>query len=255
MTSQFARTELLIGRDAINRLHRCRVAVFGVGGVGGAAVEALARSGVGTIDVIDDDTFSLSNLNRQLLATRSAIGRNKVDVAMERILAINPAATVNAHRMFFLPGDAAADALDFAAFDYVVDALDTMSAKIEIALRAQRAGVPIISAMGCGNRVDPLKLQISDLYKTHMDPLSKIMRKEMKKRGVKKLTVLFSTEPPIKPIPELVEECLADSPGKRMVPGSTPFVPPVAGYMIASHVVSQLAEIDVSDRVKGGRQD
>ncbi len=252
-----------MGQEALDRLRACRVAVFGVGGVGGSVVETLARSGVGTIDVIDDDKVCLTNLNRQILATRATIGMYKVDAAEERVHQIDPDIKVIKHKMFYLPGETA-DQIDFHDFDYVVDSLDTMSAKIDIVMQAKEAGVPVISCMGAGNRVDPSKLQVTDIYKTSMDPLSKIMRKEMKKRRVRKLKVVFSTEPPIRPLSDSDNSCRNHCicpPGtkrkctqRRDIPGSTSFVPPSAGIMAASEVVLDLTEFDPSDRIKGGRQ-
>lgn len=264
MLNQYSRTELVMGQEALEKLRSCRVAVFGIGGVGGSVVETLARSGVGTIDVIDDDKICLTNLNRQILATRATVGKYKADAAEERIHQIDPEITVNKHKIFYLPGESA-DNIDFSAFDYVVDSLDTMSAKIDIVMKAKAAGVPVISCMGCGNRVDPSRLQVTDIYKTSMDPLSKIMRKEMKKRRVRKLKVVFSTEPPIRPLRDQDNSCRYHCicpPGtkrkcteRRDIPGSTAFVPPAAGIMAASEVVRDLTQFDPSGRIKGGRQD
>ncbi|WP_409337721.1 tRNA threonylcarbamoyladenosine dehydratase [Eubacterium sp. F2] len=264
MLNQYSRTELVMGQEALDKLRSCRVAVFGIGGVGGSVVETLARSGVGTIDVIDDDKICLTNLNRQILATRATVGMYKADAAEERIHQIDPDIVVNKHKVFYLPGESA-DSIDFSAFDYVVDSLDTMSAKIDIVMKAKEAGVPVISCMGCGNRVDPSKLQITDIYKTSMDPLSKIMRKEMKKRRVRRLKVVFTTEPPIRPLKDNDNSCRFHCicpPGtkrkcteRRDIPGSTAFVPPAAGIMAASEVVRDLTQFDPSGRIKGGRQD
>ena len=264
MLNQYSRTELVMGQEALDKLRSCRVAVFGIGGVGGSVVETLARSGVGTIDVIDDDKICLTNLNRQILATRDTIGMYKADAAEERIHQIDPDIKVNKHKVLYLPGEAA-ESIDFSVFDYVIDSLDTMSAKIDIVMKAKAAGVPVISCMGCGNRVDPSKLQVTDIYKTSMDPLSKIMRKEMKKRRVRRLKVVFSTEPPIRPLRDQDNSCRYHCicpPGtkrkcteRRDIPGSTAFVPPAAGIMAASEAVRDLIQFDPSGRVKGGKQD
>lgn len=242
-------------------LRQSRVAVFGVGGVGGSVVEALARMGVGTLDLIDDDRVCLTNLNRQVLATRSTVGKYKVDAARDRIHDIDPTITVNTYQTFFLPEEA--DQFDFHQFDYVVDAIDTVTGKIQIILQAQAAGVPVISAMGCGNRTDPTKLTVTDLYKTSQDPLARVMRRELKKRGVKKLKVVYSTEPAIRPI-DTENSCLHNCicpPGsarkcteRRDLPGSTSFVPPAAGMMMAAAIVNDLTHFDPRSRTKGGQQ-
>ena len=233
--NQFSRTELLIGPEAMEKLHRSRVAVFGVGGVGGYVVEALARSGVGTLDLIDNDVVSLTNLNRQIIATHATLGMRKVDAAAERVRDICPETQVNRHACFFLPENA--DSFDFSQYDYVVDAVDTVSAKVEIVLRAQAAGVPVISSMGTGNRLDPTKFCITDISKTSGCPLARVMRKTLRDRGIHHHTVLTSTELPIKPAPA------ANLPdGKRSVPGSVSWVPPCAGMMIAGYIVRQLIQ-------------
>ena len=236
MEAPFSRTELLLGREAMDRLARSRVAVFGVGGVGGHVVEALARCGVGKLELIDNDTVSVSNLNRQLLATIPDLGRPKVEVARERVLSINPDAEVVPHRCFFLPETA--DQFHFSRWDYVVDAIDTVSGKIELVLRSQAAGVPIISSMGAGNKLDPSQFRVSDLYKTSVDPLARVMRTELRKRGVKHLKCVWSPEIPITP-KGVVEDA---APGKR-IPGSVAFVPSVAGLILAGEVVRDLAGI------------
>lgn len=248
MEEQFSRTELLLGREAMERLAKAHVAVFGVGGVGGYVVEALARSGVGKLDIVDNDRVALSNLNRQIIATMDTVGRYKVDVMRERILSINPNAQVTVHQCFFLPETA--EAFDFKAYDYVVDAVDTVTAKIELVLRAQQAGVPIISSMGVGNKLNPLALEITDIYKTSVCPLAKVMRRELKKRGVRKLKVLYSKEEPLVPhMPAGEEEQEPLTAGqaaggeerkRRAVPGSTSFVPSVAGLVIASEVIKEI---------------
>ncbi len=241
MPDQFSRTELLIGEDNMHRLAGFRVAVFGIGGVGGYAVEALARSGIGSFVLIDNDTIEPTNLNRQIIAVHSTLGRYKVDVMRERILDINPDADVEIHRCFFLPENA--DQFDFESYTYVVDAVDTVTAKLSIITQAQNDGVPVISSMGAGNKLDPTKFRISDIYDTSVCPLAKIMRRECKKRGIKSLKVVYSTEPPITPkgtgsssdaSPELRPV------SHRPVPGSISFVPSAAGLILASEVVRDL---------------
>ncbi len=239
MTEQFSRTELLVGSEGMERLQRARVAVFGVGGVGGYVVEALARSGVGTLDIIDADTVCLSNLNRQIIATHKTIGQYKVDAAKERILEINPEAKVNAHRCFYLPENA--EQFDFREYDYVVDAIDTVTGKIELVMQADRAGIPIISSMGAGNKLDPTAFRVADIYKTNVCPLAKVMRRELKKRGIKKLKVVYSEEKPLTPMVSAdmrieQEEGLS----RRQTPGSNAFVPSVVGLIIAGEVIKDL---------------
>lgn len=248
MLNQFARTELLLGKEAMEILARSRVAVFGIGGVGGYTVEALARSGVGTIDLIDDDKVCLTNLNRQLIATRKTIGKYKVDVMRERILEINPDAKVNVHQCFFLPETKGE--FDFSSYSYVVDAVDTVTAKIELVMSSQAAGVPIISSMGAGNKLDPAGFQVADIYETSVCPLAKVMRRELKKRGVKQLKVVYSQEKPLRPIEDMAISCRTNCicpPGaqhkcteRRDIPGSTAFVPPVVGLIIAGEVIKDL---------------
>ena len=235
MNGAFQRTRRLIGEAAMEKLARSRVAVFGLGGVGGSCAEALARSGVGTLDLIDSDEVVLSNLNRQAFATRRTIGKKKTDAAKERIKDISPSAAVNPYPIFYLPETA--DQIPFEAFDYVVDAIDTVTAKIDLILRAKAAGVPIISCMGTGNRLDPSLLEIKDIYKTYGDPLAKVMRHELRKRNVESLEVCCSAEKPIKPLEEAGEE---ENGKRRSVPASSAFVPPSAGILIASHVVRRL---------------
>ena len=198
MLNQFSRTALLVGQGAIEKLQASRVAIFGIGGVGGYVAEALARSGVGCFDLIDNDTVALTNLNRQIIATHDTIGQPKVQVMAERIHAINPEAVVHVHQCFFLPENA--HEFDFAQYDYVVDAVDTVAAKIAIIMAAKAANVPVISSMGAGNKMDPGKFQVADIFKTSVDPLARVMRQEMKKRGVKKLKVVYSTELPLTPV-------------------------------------------------------
>ena len=229
MLEQFERTELLLGREALEKLEGKKVAVFGVGGVGGYVCEALARTGVGHFELIDKDTVSLSNINRQIIALRSTVGRYKVDVMKERIADINPDAEVNARKMFFLPETAGE--FCFEGLDYVVDAVDTVTAKIEIIMRCKELGIPVISSMGAGNKLDPTRFRVADIYKTTMCPLAKVMRREMKKRGVKKLKVVFSDEMP-QPVT------------KKRTPGSIAFSPSVAGLVIAGEVIKDLIKTE-----------
>lgn len=235
MQEQFSRTQNLLGEKAMEKLHHARVAVFGIGGVGGYTVEALVRSGVGAIDLIDSDTVALSNLNRQIIATHKTIGKDKVEVMKERILEINPEAKITIHKCFYLPETK--DQFDFSQYSYVVDAVDTVTAKIQLVLEAQEAGVPIISSMGTGNKLYPQMLEVADIYKTSVCPLAKVMRRELKKRGVKKLKVVYSKEEPLTPQGEV-----ADAGSRRAVPGSTAFVPPVAGMILAGEVIRDLIE-------------
>ena len=238
MKEQFARTQLLLGTEGLEKLAKARVAVFGIGGVGGYVVEALARSGVGAFDLIDNDTVCLSNLNRQIIATQNTIGQYKVDVMKERILSINPEAVVNARRCFYLPETA--DQFDFSEYSYVVDAVDTVTAKIDIIMQAQKAGVPVMSSMGAGNKLDPTKFQVADIYKTSVCPLAKVMRRELKKRGVKKLKVVYSTEEALTPITSAVPK----GSSRRSTPGSIAFVPSVAGLIIAGEVIKDLIKTE-----------
>lgn len=244
MENQFSRTELLFGTKAMEKLAGARVAVFGVGGVGGYTVEALVRSGIGEIDLIDSDTVSLTNLNRQIIATKSSIGKYKVDVMQDRIMDINPDVKVHVHKCFYLPETK--DQFDFSQYDYVVDAVDTVTAKLQIVEEAEAAGVPVISSMGAGNKLDPAAFQVADIYKTSVCPLAKVMRRELKKRGIKKLKVVYSQELPVMPDPELLssysEEISPFAPKKRSVPGSVAFVPSVAGLIIAGEVLKDLAK-------------
>lgn len=230
MNETFMRTELLLGEEAMERLSRARVAVFGVGGVGGYVAEALARSGIGALDLIDNDVVAESNLNRQIIALRSTIGRQKTEVMRERVLDINPHLKVQVHNCFYLPETA--DQFDFREFDYVVDAIDTVTGKIALVLQAQEAGTPIISSMGAGNKLDPTAFEVADIYKTSVCPLARVMRRELKSRGVKKLKVVYSREIARKP---LVQE--------RKMPGSTAFVPSVAGLILASEVIKDLTGV------------
>ncbi|AMJ40630.1 tRNA threonylcarbamoyladenosine dehydratase [Anaerotignum propionicum] len=249
MLNQFSRTQLLIGEEGINRLSHARVAVFGIGGVGGYTVEALARSGVGTFDLVDDDKVCLTNLNRQIIATRSTVGQYKVDVAKQRILDINPDAVVNIYKTFY--GPQTAGEFDFSSFDYVVDAIDTVSGKIELVMQANQAGVPIISCMGAGNKMDASAFQVADIYKTSVCPLARVMRHELKKRRVKKLKVVYSKELPITPIEDMAISCrthcicpagtVRKCTQRRQVPGSNAFVPAAAGLILAGEVVKDLS--------------
>jgi len=238
MLNPFSRLELMLGEEAVAKLKAARVAVFGVGGVGGYVVEALARSGVGTLDLIDDDTVNLTNLNRQIIALHSTLGMHKVDAAKARILDINPDCIVNAHKTFFLPETAAQ--FDFAQYDYVVDAIDTVSGKIELAVRCRDAGVPIISCMGAGNKLDPTAFVVTDISKTSVCPLARVMRRELKKRGIEHMKVVYSTEPaqPQKGAPDESEAGI-----RRSVPASNAFVPAVAGLIAAGEVIKTLAEV------------
>ncbi len=235
MSNQFVRTELLIGKEGLARLAKARVAVFGVGGVGGFVIEALARSGVGALDIFDHDIIALSNLNRQIIATHKTIGQYKVDVAKERIMDINPDAVVNAYRLFYSPE--AAHEVDLTVYDYIVDAIDTVTAKIELVLQAKAAGVPIICSMGAGNKMDPSRFVVDDIYNTSVCPLAKVLRKELRERGVDSLKVVYSKEAPLKPREDVVME---EATSKRHVPGSNSFVPPAAGLVIAGAVIRDL---------------
>lgn len=246
MLNQFSRTALLVGTQAIAKLQNSRVAIFGIGGVGGYVAEALARSGVGSFDLIDNDTVAMTNLNRQIIATHATLGQPKVQVMAERIHAINPEAVVHAHQCFFLPENA--HEFNFEQYDYVVDAVDTVAAKIAIIMAAKAANVPVISSMGAGNKMDPGKFQVADIFKTSVDPLARVMRQEMKKRGVKKLKVVYSTELPLTPMDELADECHTEAPQRRALPGSTAFTPSAAGLLLASEVVKDLIGWDGGKR-------
>lgn len=234
MKQEFSRTEMLLGKAGMAYLAAARVAVFGVGGVGGYAVEALARSGVGALDLIDKDTVCASNLNRQIIATQATLGQYKVDAAKARILSINPAANVRVYRMFYLPETA--DEFDFSQYDYVIDAIDTVSGKLQLAVQAQTAGVPVISSMGAGNKLDPTAFEVADIYETSVCPLARVIRRELKKRGVARLKVVYSKEPALTPEPG--DE--ADT-TRRQTPGSTAFVPAVVGLILAGEVVKDIA--------------
>lgn len=249
MLNQFSRTQLLLGKEAMDALSASRVAVFGIGGVGGYVCEALVRSGVGAFDLIDDDKICLTNLNRQLIATRSTVGKYKVDVMEARMKDINPNVDIRTQKCFFLPENA--DEFPFSEYDYIVDAVDTVSAKLSLAVKAQEAGVPIISSMGAGNKLDATAFRVADIYKTSMDPLARVMRRELKKRGVKKLKVVYSQEQPIRPIEDMSISCRTHCicpPGakhkcteRRDIPGSTAFVPSVVGLIIAGEIVRDIS--------------
>ena len=240
MLSEFSRTALLLGSDAMERLSRAHVAVFGVGGVGSFACEALARAGVGVITLIDNDTVSVTNRNRQLIALASTVGKNKVDVMRDRILDINPACRVTALNLFFTPETA----LDLGQFDYVIDAIDTVTAKLFLIEQCYAQNIPIICSMGTGNKLDPTRFEVADIYKTSVCPLARVIRQECKKRHIKRLKVVFSTEEPAKIPPERYALCPGDSKGTagRPVPASVSFVPPVAGFILAGAVIRDLTE-------------
>lgn len=246
MSDQFARTELLLGNATMEKLKNSRVAVFGIGGVGGYVCEALARSGVGHLDLIDHDTVSLTNINRQIIATHKTVGRDKVDVMKERILEINPVADVKIYKCFFLPETA--DEFPFDEYDYLVDAVDTVTAKIGLVMTAKEKNIPVISSMGAGNKLDASRFQVADIYQTRVCPLAKVMRRELRKRNIEKLKVVYSEEVPV--IPVSCSECREtdqessieeQSTGKRVVPGSVAFVPSVAGLIIAGEVIKDLS--------------
>lgn len=249
MLTQFSRTELLLGKEAMEKLKNAKVAVFGIGGVGGYVCEALVRSGVGAFDLIDDDKVCLTNLNRQIIATRKTVGKYKTDVMKDRILEINPDARVEVHKCFFLPENA--DEFPFEEYDYIVDAVDTVTAKISLVMKAQEMNVPIISSMGAGNKLEASQFRVADIYKTKVCPLARVMRRELKKRGVKKLKVVYSEEQPTRPVEDMAISCRTNCicpPGaahkcteRRDIPGSVAFVPSVAGLIIAGEVVKDLA--------------
>ncbi len=236
MVNEFSRSELLLGKEAMNILKNSRVAVFGIGGVGGYTAEALARSGLGALDLIDNDRISVTNINRQIIATHSSLGMYKVDAAKERILDINPECKVETYKTFFLPENS--NEFDFSKYDYVVDAIDTVKGKIEIVKSAQNAGVPVISSMGAGNKIEASAFEVADIFKTSVCPLAKVMRKLCKENGIKKLKVVYSKEKPITPAES--EENIK----KRQVPGSLAFVPSAAGLIIAGEVVKDLVRLE-----------
>ena len=249
MLNQFSRTQLLYGKDVMDFLASCRIAVFGIGGVGGYVVEALVRSGIGALDLIDDDKVCLTNINRQILATGKTVGKYKVDVAKERVFEINPDCRVRTYKTFYLPDTQ--DQFDFGVYDYIVDAIDTVTGKLTIIENAKKAGVPVISSMGAGNKVNPAAFEVADIYETSICPLAKIMRRECRKRGIGSLKVVYSKEEPRRPLEDMSiscrQECICP-PGterkctqRRDIPGSTAFVPSVAGLIIAGEVINDLA--------------
>ncbi len=256
MLTQFSRTQLLLGKDNMEKLHDAHVAVFGIGGVGGYVCEALVRSGVRRFDLIDDDKICLTNLNRQIIATRKTVGKYKAEVMKERILEINPDCEVNVHKCFFLPENA--DEFDFDNYDYIVDAVDTVTAKIELVMKANEKNVPIICSMGAGNKLDASMFKVSDIYKTKVCPLAKVMRRELKKRGVRKLKVVYSEEQPIRPIEDMSISCRTHCicpPGakhkcteRRDIPGSVAFVPSVVGLIIAGEIVKDICKTEKGQR-------
>jgi tRNA A37 threonylcarbamoyladenosine dehydratase len=255
MLNEFSRTQLLLGEEAMNKLKESTVAIFGIGGVGSYVAEALARCGVGKLVLFDDDKVCLTNINRQLIATRKTIGRKKVEVMAERINDINPDAQVEMNACFYLPENA--NQYDLSEYDYIVDAVDTVTAKLELICRAKEKNVPVISSMGAGNKLNPAQFEIADIYKTSVDPLAKVMRHELKKRGIKDLKVVYSKEKPIVPFDDMSSSCKKNCvcpPGttrkcteRRAVPGSISFVPSVAGLIIASEVVKDLIEYKEGD--------
>lgn len=237
MLSEFSRLEMLLGKDAVDKLKNSKVAIFGIGGVGGYAVEALARSGVGNLDLIDNDTVSLTNINRQIIALHSTIGKYKTDVAQERVLDINPNCIVNSYKTFYTAENS--QEFDFTKYDYVVDAIDTVSSKLELIKQAKSANVPIISSMGAGNKLNPTMFEVADISKTSVCPLAKVMRQELKKRGIKNVKVVYSKESPITPT-ETEDSIKEKINGKSRVPASSAFVPSVVGLIIAGEVVKDL---------------
>lgn len=251
MLNQFSRTELIFGKEAMEKLANSRVAIFGIGGVGGFTAEALARSGVGTLDLIDDDRVCLTNINRQIFATRKTVGKLKIDVAKERLLEINPDMTINTYKTFYMPETA--DQFDFTQYDYVVDAIDTVTGKIELVMNADKCRTPIICSMGAGNKVDPTRFQVSDIYSTSVCPLARVMRYELKKRGIRKLKVVYSTEKPMTPVDDTAISCKQNCicpPGtarkctqRNQVPGSNAFVPSVVGLIIAGEVIKDITGV------------
>lgn len=248
MLNQFSRSQLLLGEDSMKKLAEAKVAIFGIGGVGGYVAEALARTGVGSFVLVDDDKVCLTNINRQIIATRKTVGQYKAEVMRERILEINPDAEVEVRKCFYLPENA--HEFDFSEYSYVVDAVDTVTAKLEIIMQAKKSEVPVISCMGAGNKLDPTQFQVADIYKTTMCPLAKVMRHECKKRGIKKLKVVYSTEKPVKPTEDMSISCRTNCicpPGaqhkcteRRAIPGSVAFVPSVAGLIATGEVVKDL---------------
>ncbi|MBE6826252.1 MAG: tRNA threonylcarbamoyladenosine dehydratase [Ruminococcus sp.] len=245
MIDQFSRTALFFGEEGMQKLASARVAVFGIGGVGGHTAEALVRSGIGALDIIDNDTVSITNVNRQLFATLETVGRYKTEVACERLAQLNPACRITPHTLFYLPETA--DEIDLSRYDYIVDAIDTISGKIMLAERAAACGVPLISSMGAGNKLDPTAFRVADIYQTSVCPLAKVMRHELKKRGIRKLKVVYSEELPISPDPETLSRLMAeenpDGEVKKRIPASNAFVPSVVGLIIAGEVIKDLTDI------------
>lgn len=246
MLEQFSRTQLIIGQEAVEKLSNSRVIVFGIGGVGGFVVEALVRSGIGAIDIVDNDDVCLSNINRQIIATHDTVGKVKVDAMEERILSINPQCKITKHKCFFLPETK--EQFNFSQYDYIVDAVDTVTAKIALVMSAKEVNVPIISSMGAGNKINPTMFEVADIYKTSVCPLAKVMRKELKKRGVEKLKVVYSKEKALTPKVEknssdVEKEDVNDDSKRRAVPGSVSFVPPVVGYIIASEIIKDITGV------------
>ncbi len=248
MLNEFSRTQLLLGKNGMDKLHNSRVAVFGIGGVGGFTVEALVRSGIGAIDIIDDDKVCVTNINRQIFATQKTIGKYKVDAAEERIYEINPDIKVIKHKTFYTPETS--KNFDFSKYDYIVDAIDTVTGKIELVINAENAGTPIISSMGAGNKMDPTAFEVADIFDTSVCPLARVMRSELKKRGIRKLKVVYSKEKPITPVDDMTISCNTQNichtdaakkcTQRRQVPGSNAFVPSVAGLIIAGEVIKDL---------------
>lgn len=234
MSNGFSRTELLLGKEAMDKLAKSRVAVFGIGGVGGYTVEALARSGIGALDIIDNDRICITNINRQIYATQKTVGKYKTDVAAERIAEINPDCKVTAHKTFYMPDTQ--EEFDFTQYDYIVDAIDTVTGKLAIIENAGKVGTPVISSMGAGNKLDPTAFRVADIYETSVCPLARVMRRELKKRGINGLKVVYSTEEPVKP----TDDGNREDGARRSVPGSIAFVPSVAGLIIASEVVKDI---------------
>lgn len=248
MLNQFSRTEMIFGMEAIEKLQKSHVAIFGIGGVGSYTAEALVRNGIGTLDLIDDDKICLTNINRQLFATRKTVGEYKVDIAKERLEDINPKVCINTYKTFYMPETS--HLFDFSKYDYIVDAIDTVKGKLELVMRAKETDTPIICSMGTGNKVDPTLFKVTDIYKTKVCPLARVMRQELKKRNIEKLKVVYSEEPPIKPIEDMAVNCKTHCicpPGtarkcthRNQVPGSNSFVPPVAGLIIAGEVIKDI---------------
>lgn len=235
---QFIRTELIFGREAMDKLAAARVAVFGIGGVGGYTVEALVRSGVGAIDIIDNDVVCLSNINRQIYALTSTVGQYKTDAAAERIMQINPHIRLQTHKVFYSPETS--HMFDFSQYDHIVDAIDSVTGKIELAVQADRSGTPLISSMGAGNKTDPTAFEVADIYKTSVCPLARVMRHELKKRGIKRLKVVYSKEQPVTPFSDPAADEELKGTSRRQTPGSNAFVPPVAGLIIAGEVIKDI---------------